>query len=76
VGFENLTAYSREGARTARRLGISVTDAQHVVDTYTGNPMDLFRESGIHWSRAGASLFADYLYQTVFLARSEEPPSR
>jgi len=76
VGFENLTAYSREGARTALGLGVSVADAQHVVDTYTGNPMDLFRESGIHWSRAGASLFADYLHQTVFLARSEEPPLR
>jgi hypothetical protein len=74
VGFDNLTAYSREGGRVARRLGVRVVKAQAIVDSYHGDPMDLFIETGVHWSARGASLFADYIYEAAFQA-DVLPPS-
>jgi hypothetical protein len=67
VGLEHFTSYSREGARLARQLGVPVVDAQRMVDAYSGDPMDLFRSSGIHYSAEGAAMLADRLMIEFFL---------
>lgn len=62
-----LTSYSRFGAETAKNLGAIVIDAQLIVEKYPGPSMDLFYETGVHYSKEGASLLAELIYNTLFI---------
>ena len=62
---EYLTSYSRNGIQTATQEGAIVLDAQVMVDGYHGPPMDLFYSSGVHYSRAGAEMLGEFLYQQI-----------
>jgi len=75
VGHDHMTAYSREGAKLAREFGVLVIDAQAIVTTYGGDPADLFRASGIHWSATGASLLAEAIYAGIHSTSHREPAS-
>jgi hypothetical protein len=74
VGLDHFASYSREGARLARELDVTVVDAQKMVDSYPGDPMDLFRGSGIHYSSKGAAMLADLLCEEVFRPLWEAEP--
>jgi len=63
---EKLTAYSRAGAALAKQSGVRVIDAQRVVESYKGNPKDLFEGSGIHFSKRGAELLAELISEEAF----------
>ncbi len=75
VGHDHMTAYSREGAKLAEGFGIRVIDAQSVVTAYDGDPADLFRDSGIHWSARGSSLLAEAIYAGIYTSEHPEPTS-
>jgi len=42
------------------------------LEAHAGDPMDLFRESGIHWSAHGARLLAEKIWREAF-AGGREP---
>jgi lysophospholipase L1-like esterase len=73
VGLARMTAYSREGARVASERGVPVVDAQAMVDAYPGDRMELFRDSGIHYSKKGADLLAAKIFDEVFRPLVEPP---
>lgn len=60
-----LTSYSRNGIQTATQEGAIVLDAQVMVDGYHGQPMDLFHYTGVHYSRLGAEMLGEFLYQQI-----------
>ncbi len=70
VGLDHMVSYSRAGAEKARALNVPVVDAPAMVASTRGDPMDLFYESGIHYSQRGAALLAQTIYDQVF-ARSD-----
>ncbi len=61
-----LTSYSRAGADLARDRGAVVVDAQRIVDSYSGDPQDLFYTTGVHYSALGARRLAELLHSRVF----------
>lgn len=61
-----LTSYSRAGADVARAFGASVVDADALVASYDGDPMDLFTASGVHYSPIGASMLGDLIFCGAF----------
>ena len=63
---KRLTQYSRLAAPVARDAGAITIDAQEVVDSYSGNPMDLFYSSGVHWSSVGAIRLAKFIQENAF----------
>jgi hypothetical protein len=70
VGLRLLTDVSRAGADVARARGAVVVDAQRIVDSWPGEPMELFRESGIHWSAVGAEKLAQAIGEAGFCVPS------
>jgi hypothetical protein len=75
VGLRLLSDYSRAGAVTAVEHGALVVDAQEVVAAYAGDPMDLFRESGVHWSALGARLLARKIWSDAFAGGETAAPA-
>jgi len=65
-GTLQLTSYSLSGASLAEKQGAIVIDAREVVSEYEGDPMDLFADSGVHYSALGAKKLADYLFREAF----------
>lgn len=63
---KRLTQYSRLAAPVARDAGAIAIDAQEVVDSYSGNPMDLFYSTGVHWSSVGAIRLAKFIQENAF----------
>lgn len=58
--------YSRNGAELARQKGVPVFDSQEVVDGYNGDKSELFSPSGVHWSKPGAKLLAQFIEAHAF----------
>jgi len=56
-----LTSYSRAGIEVARARGALVVDAETLVASYDGDPMDLFSPSGVHYSPLGAQRLAELI---------------
>ena len=54
--------------RVLQSLGVLVVLALVVfaLARVTGNPADLFSESGAHWSEKGASLLAQHIFDKSF----------
>ncbi len=69
-GIPRLLQYSRNGAELARQRGVLVLDAQDVVDAYPGDKRDLFIGSGVHWTKLGAKLLAQFIQAKAFPART------
>ena len=63
-----LTSYSRAGVDVARDAGAQVIDADTLVASYDGEPMDLFTASGVHYSPIGASMLAERIYCDAFVS--------
>lgn len=61
-----LTSYSRAGVDVARAAGARVINAETLVASYDGDPMDLFTASGVHYSPIGASMFAELIFYEAF----------
>lgn len=61
-----LTSYSRAGADVAGTGGARVIDADTLVASYDGEPMDLFTASGVHYSPIGATMLADLIFCEAF----------
>jgi len=61
-----LTSYSRAAATSARAGGAQVVDAERLVASHDGEPMDLFTESGVHYSALGADRLAHLIFEEAF----------
>ncbi len=70
-----LTSYSRGGIPVAQEMGVKVVNAQEMVNAYPGNKMDLFYESGVHYSVLGATKLGGYIYENVFAQQPLGGPS-
>lgn len=63
---KRITKYSRLAAPVVRDAGAITIDAQEVVDSYSGDPMDLFYHTGVHWSSVGAIRLAKFIQENAF----------
>ena len=66
-----LTSYSRASVDVALAAGARVIDADMLVASYDGEPMDLFTASGVHYSPIGASMLADMIFCEAFESCSQ-----
>lgn len=67
LALEHFTSYSRAGATWARAQGITVVDAQAMVERSGGDPMRLFYDSGVHFSAEGSRRVAELIFKQALV---------
>ena len=60
-----LTSFSQKATKEVKSLGVTVIDSMDLIKTYDENKAELFSDSGVHFSKYGSELFADFLIQSI-----------
>lgn len=63
---KRILSYSRLGAYIAEKKGVKVIDSNNIIDNYNGDVKNLFSETGVHWSKEGSKLLANYIMNQSF----------
>jgi len=61
-----ITSFSAAGAPVAEELGAIVIDARELVNNHEGDPMDLFYKTGVHYSKSGSTMLAQFIFDELF----------
>ena len=61
-----LTSYSQHGIEIAKTMGATVIDSNKIIENYSGDPSDLFYNTGRHLSPLGAQMFSAYIVTELF----------
>jgi len=67
-----LTSYSAAGASVAEKSGAVIVDARELVAMHEGDPMELFSDSGVHYSALGAKKLAQYIFEKALSPAGEQ----